>query len=110
MFGMLDYRAYKLYLILFGIPNMILIAIALFGLPILSIELGKIWADSSLVIAIASIIALFIVEIIWTLLLVWLGKLYLFIFQLFVDIVPAENRTKEEAVQVATAGPKAAFL
>lgn len=110
MFGMLDYRAYKLYLILFGIPNWILVMVSLFGLPLLYIELGKIWADSAFMIVIASIVSAFIVEIIWSILMTGLLKLYLFIFQLFVDIIPAEKRSKEEALQVATGGPNVAFL
>ena len=45
MFGMLDYRAHKLYIILFFIPNLILNLFAIFGIKIISITIGLAFAD-----------------------------------------------------------------
>jgi len=110
MFGMLDFRAHKLYLIIFGIPNFLLLLISLFGLPFAYYEIGKSYADSYITQVIFSLIALVIIEIIWTIFVTYLSKFYMFLFGLFVDIIPADGRTEEEAKAVVWNGDKAIHL
>ena len=110
MFGMLDYRAHKLYLIIFGIPNFLLVLISLFGLPFAYYGIGKSYADSHLMMIVVSLLALLVVEIIWNIFVHYLSKVYMFIFGLFVDVIPADGRNKDEAKAVVWSGEKAIFL
>lgn len=110
MFGMLDFRAHKLYLIIFGIPNFLLLLISLFGLPFAYYEIGKSYANSYITQVIFSLIALVVIEIIWAIFVTYLSKFYMFLFGLFVDIIPADGRTEEEAKAVVWNGEKAIHL
>jgi hypothetical protein len=74
MFGMLDYRAHKLYLMIFGIPNFLLVLISLFGLPFAYYGIGKSYADSHLMMIVVSLLALLVVEIIWNIFVHYLSK------------------------------------
>ena len=108
MFGMLDYRAHKLFLILFGIPLIILNLISIFGLSFCAYLIGFNFAETWLVKIIFSIVTVIIIEIVWTLLIfLIINKLVEFIFGLFIDVIPAEGRTKEEAQIVVYRGEKA---
>jgi hypothetical protein len=107
MFGMLDYRAHKLFLILFGIPWFILRWIAILGLPFAYYAIGLSVADNRLLQIGASLIALFIGEIIWLVIVTYLDKLFMFLFNLFVDVIPADGRTQEQALMVVKGGKQA---
>jgi Zn-dependent protease with chaperone function len=119
MFGMLDYRAHKLYLILFGIPTFIIYLFSLFILPIICyysgsyfsnlINLGEYFSSSLVAIIsliICTIISVFIIELIWTLFCLLINKTVKFIFELIIDVIPADGRTKEEAELVLYNGNK----
>jgi Zn-dependent protease with chaperone function len=119
MFGMLDYRAHKLYLILFGIPSYIIRLLTLFILPFICYYSGSYFSNlinlgeyfSSTIVAIISliictIISVFFVESIWLLFILAIGKIFKFIFELIIDVIPADGRTKEEAEIVLYAGNK----
>ena len=111
MFGMLDYRAHKLYLILFGLPNLVFSLVTIFGLPLLSYSLGIKFSDVRLWQILISLGLQFLIEILWTLIVTGLiAKVCSFIFSLFVDILPSDGRTKQEAQQVVYAGEKAITL
>ena len=115
MFGMLDYRAHKLYLILFGIPSYIIHLASLLILPIICyysgshfsnlINLGEIVAIISLIIC--TIISVLIIETIWTIFVLVIGKIFKSIFGLIIDVIPADGRTKEQAEVVLYNGDKA---
>ena len=107
MFGMLDYRAHKLYLIIFSIPNFLLALVSLFGLPFAYYGLGHNFADSHTTVIIFSLIALLVIEIIWAIFVTYLSKLYMFIFGLFVDVIPADGRNIDEAKAVVWNGERA---
>lgn len=107
---MLDFRAHKLYLIIFGIPNFLLLLISLFGLPFAYYEIGKSYANSYITQVIFSLIALVVIEIIWAIFVTYLSKFYMFLFGLFVDIIPADGRTDEEAKAVVWNGEKAIYF
>lgn len=107
MFGMLDYRAYKLYLILFFIPLFLLTLFQLFGLPFIYYSIGANLAENRILEIIISIIALFIIELLWALFVFGvLNKIFQFIFELFVDVIPHDGRNKEEAQIVVYNGQK----
>jgi len=110
MFGMLDFRAHKLYLVIFGIPNFLLLLISLFGLPFAYYGLGHSYADSHIMLIVLSLVALIFIEIIWNIFVHYLSKVYMFIFGLFVDVIPADGRNKDEARAVVWNGEKAIYL
>jgi hypothetical protein len=110
MFGMLDYRAHKLYLIIFGIPNLILWVLSVFGIPYLVIQISDNYTSSPLFLFLMSLVVLFISELLLLIIVLCLSKIYMFIFGLFVDIIPANKRNKEEAQLVVWGGIKVANL
>jgi hypothetical protein len=126
MFGMLDYRAHKLYLILFGIPTFVINFLSLFLLPLISyysllyfykllnleVYISKINTIILLLVAlvpliICIIISIVIVEIIWLIFCLLVNKAINFIFKLIIDVIPADGRTKEQAELVLYNGDKA---
>ncbi len=108
MFGMLDYRAHKLYWLLFFIPSKILFLIAIFGLPLINYLIGFQLAETRFFQILISLISLFVIELIWLLLIFNVtDKLFQFIFSLLVDVIPHDGRTKEEAQLVVWNGEKA---
>ena len=108
MFGMLDYRAHKLYIILFCIPTLILVLFLLFGIPIISYLIGLRLFDARIFQIISSLVSLFIIGSIWGLFVTFfISKLYGFTFSLFVDVIPHDGRTKEEAQMVVYGGDSA---
>ena len=107
MFGMLDYRANKLFLIIFGIPWFFLRWIAILGLPFLYYGIGLTLVDNRLLQVGVSLVSLFIGELIWLLIVTYIDKLFMFLFNLLVDVIPADGRTKEEALMVVKGGHQA---
>jgi len=57
-----------------------------------------------------SLIAWLIIEIIWAVFVTYLSKFYIFIFGLFVDVIPADGRSEDEAKLVVWNGEKAVHL
>ena len=83
MFGMLDYRAHKLYLILMFIPHTLIFLVGVFGLPLINYGIGVSLADERIYQIIISLISVFIVEVIWILLVQQVfEKVLRFIFDL----------------------------
>jgi|688.fasta_scaffold211419_4 hypothetical protein len=107
MFGMLDYRANKLFLIIFGIPWFLLRWIAILGLPFLYYGIGLTLVDNRLLQVGVSLVSLFIGELIWLLIVTYIDKFFMFLFNLLVDVIPADGRTKEEALMVVKGGQQA---
>ena len=115
MFGLLDYRAAKLFFILFVIPTFILRVILIFGVPWISYEFtkdfiyGESWSSVGQILIFLGffIIATLIAELINIFLY---EKVFKFIFDLLVDIIPAEGRTEEQAKLVAYSGESARDL
>lgn len=105
---MLDYRAYRLRLLLFFFPETTLVFVAMFGLPILNYSVGVMLFDHRTLQIVTSLVIILPVEALW-LTVIWgiLPKLWESIFWFFVDVIPAEGRSKEEARSVAWGGDKA---
>ena len=119
MFGMLDYRAHKLYLILFGIPSYIIHLLSLLILPIICyysgsyfsnlINLGEYFSSTIVTIIsliICTIISATIIDLIWIIFISVISKLFKSIFELIIDVIPADGRTKEQAEYVLYTGHK----
>ncbi len=104
MFGMLDYRANKLYILLFGIPLFILRWATIIGLPFLYYELGLQVSNNRILQILVSLLAVLFIEILLAIFLNWLDKAFMFIFNIFVDVIPSDGRTKEEAEYVVKGG------
>lgn len=109
MFGMLDYRAHKLFKIILFIPKLIIMIISLFGLPIISIYLGKEYGSGyieNFLITCGSwiVLCLFFPVISWI-----LCKLSEIIFRIFIDVVPYDGKNKNEARAVLYNGDKAIY-
>ncbi len=110
MFGMLDYRANKLFTILFGLPSLLLRWLYTFGAPFLYYGIGKMSAESRIYEVLISILALLIFEIIFSLFFPQISKFFMFLFTLLVDIIPTDGRSKEEALEVVQGGSMILFL
>ncbi len=110
MFGMLDYRAHKLYLLMFGIPWFLIRWVIIVGLPFLYYGIGRQVADYRLLQIVASLVALFVIEILAAIVAAYIDKFFMFIFNLFVDVIPSDNRSKEEAILVVKSGEVAIKL
>jgi hypothetical protein len=115
MFGILDYRAAKLFLILFGIPNYILRIFLIFGVPYLAYLLTKDFINGEgyspfaeiLIFLVAFAITTIITELINLFLY---EKVFKFIFNLLVDVIPSEGRNTDEAMIVVYDGEVARDL
>jgi hypothetical protein len=111
MFGMLDYRAHKLYIILFCIPLLIVHIFTIFGLPIINYAIGLQLFDERIFQIISSLVSACIVGIIWSFFIFGVvSKLFQFLFTLFVDVIPHDGRTKEEAQLVVWGGDKTILI
>tara|TARA_R110000796_G_C14562618_1_gene435012 strand:+ start:1125 stop:1763 length:639 start_codon:yes stop_codon:yes gene_type:complete len=111
MFGMLDYRAHKLYLIIFFLPNLALVLFATLGLPVINYSVGVALADNRALQILISLVSLVILELVWLAIIYGLiSKFYHFLFGLFVDIIPSNGRSEEEAQLVVWQGQKAITL
>jgi hypothetical protein len=114
MFGMLDYRAHKLFLILFGIPNWILIVLIFILLPIASYHLGFYLLSGYIshftgdILQFISAVGIYwLLSIIITILALVVTKLVNFLFGLFIDVIPHDGRNQEQAMLVVWGGEKA---
>ena len=108
MFGMLDYRANKLYFLIFFIPQLCISLFSVFALPFINYSIGFYLADERVFQILISLVSLVILEVIWIgVVFGVISKLFGFIFGLFVDVIPHDGRTKEEAKLVVHSGEKA---
>lgn len=103
MFGMLDYRAHRLYWLL----TLPLLAVTLplsYGIVVGSVlysvnTFGSVWVQIAMAVLIMELASL-VLQLVVTL-LQWMGrKTFLF----FIDVVPSEGRSKAEAIDVLTHG------
>jgi hypothetical protein len=115
MFGMLDYRAHKLYLLLFFIPNTLMWLLSIFGYPFVSYLIGfraaESWgAESWGWKAMAATLIFLLAGFVWSAIVYVYGRLIYGLFTLFVDVVPADGRNEEQAKLVVYGGKAAADL
>ena len=98
---MLDYRAQKLFQLIGFFPITLLSLISYIVIPFSVYFIGYLSSDNQITQLIYCAIALIIIEIIWMIIVFIVGKSIKAVFNTFVDIVPDDGRTKEEAELVA---------
>ena len=106
MFGMLDYRAHKLFLLLFGLPLIALSLFGMFGLGFIAYLIGFSFVETWAIKVVLSIVSMVVIQLLWDLFALAIGKIFEFIFWLFVDLIPADGRTNFEAQVVVVNGEK----
>ncbi|MDG1144683.1 MAG: hypothetical protein P8N92_08435 [Burkholderiales bacterium] len=104
MFGMLDYRASKLFWLIFGVPYLALYFIPVLLLPFLAYLLGYRYIDNALLSFFAALVLLFLIEIVWIFLHMGLSKLFQFLFAILIDVIPHDGRSKDQAMAVVIGG------
>ncbi|NBV01087.1 MAG: hypothetical protein EBS31_06570 [Burkholderiaceae bacterium] len=101
MFGMIDYRARKFYLLLFSIPNLVFWLLTSFGYPSASYFIG-----ANIAGVLGAIIAFVVIGFLWN----FLAKFYMVatygFFSLLVDVIPHNGRSAEEAKNVVLLGDR----
>jgi hypothetical protein len=107
MFGMLDYRAHKLWILLFGIPRFVMWILAVFGLSILAYGIGLKYGSNHFWMAVIAIVLTLPIELVWALFATLIERFFKFLFGLFIDVIPHDGRTKEEADLVLWGGETA---
>jgi len=107
MFGMLDYRAHKLYLILFGIPLFLVTWALIIGRPALAYLISYSYFENEVGEVLGAIGLTVLFELVLIPVALGLSKSVNFLFTLIVDVIPANGRTQEEATQVVWNGEKA---
>lgn len=107
MFGMLDYRAHKLFFILFFVPGVLMLLLNLLGLPLISYLAGLSLGEQRVTQILIALVAQFIIEFLAGLVWYFYKQAQTFLFQLIVDVIPHDGRTLEEAWAVVRRGDSA---
>ena len=110
MFGMLDYRANKLFMLIFALPTIFLRWIYLFGFPFFNYFVGLALADNRIFQIGITLISFVVMEVVFALVIPQVDKLIWFIFNLFVDVIPSGGRTQDEAEMIVRGGSRAIFF
>lgn len=113
MFGMLDYRAFQLYRLVFFIPNTFLYLVGLFCLPAATYgsalffyqdyfeaQIGVYW------MFIFMVPAYVLLSMLWVVIMWPIQKLFDVLFSIFIDVMPGDGRTDEQAQFVLKTGKK----
>jgi hypothetical protein len=107
MFGMLDYRAHKLYWLL-SLPLVIVLRLlALFALPFAEYAIGISLAHERLWQIAITIAVIFPVELLWFLFHKTVDVVFGGIFNFLIDVIPADGRSHDDAKLVVKGGDEA---
>jgi len=110
MFGMLDYRAHKLYA-LFSVPMWLVAWItSVIVMPIVAYSVGRSLGGSLLTQTLLSIGAMFGLEVLLTLIVKLVWTIFEAIFFFIIDVVPVNGRSKSDALAVVRRGDVAVHL
>ena len=110
MFGMLDYRAHKLYAVLISPVVFVLSVFAIFCLPLIAYLIAANFVSQPALQLLLSAIVLFLLGIPWFFVVKVLVAVPVWIFNFLIDPEPADGRTKDEAKMVVESGNKAIVL
>jgi hypothetical protein len=110
MFGMLDYRAHNLYLLLHTVPTTILRLAAVFLIPAIAYGIGLNYGSSRVWQILIGIGSIFLVELGFMIIQLIFGYVFKTVFNFFIDVVPANGRSEEEAELVLWNGEAAINL
>jgi hypothetical protein len=104
MFGMLDYRAYKLYKVLVFPFSFVLSLFTIFGLPIISYLIAAYFSSQRIIQLLLAIVICGLIGIPWFFIVKILFAVPVALFNFLIDPVPADGRNKEQARIVVHAG------
>jgi hypothetical protein len=110
MFGMLDYRAHKLYRVLVSPVVFVLSIFNIVCLPIVAYLIAIYFASRQGLQFLLALVVLFLLGIPWYFGVRMILAIPVGIFNFLIDPEPAEGRTKEEAKMVVESGDKAILL
>lgn len=110
MFPMLDYRAHKLYNLIAFFPVTLLNILTFILIPFAVYFIGYSNSDDQIIQIIFCVIALIVIEIVWAIIIFLVSKSIKAVFNTFVDVVPHDGRTKEQAELVVEGGENAVWL
>lgn len=110
MFGMLDYRAHKLYRVLVAPVVFVLSIFNVVCLPIVAYLIAIYFASRQGLQFLLALVVLFLLGIPWYFVVRMILAVPVGIFNFLIDPEPAEGRTKEEAKMVVASGDKAILL
>jgi hypothetical protein len=110
MFGMLDYRANKLYQIIFLMPWFFVRWVGVIGLPFVYYISGLILFQNRIFQVCLSILFYFIGGVLFQFFVNYIDKLGLLFLNVFVDVIPVDGRTKEQSIAVVKQGQQAIRL
>jgi hypothetical protein len=110
MFGMLDYRAHKLYRVLVYPVSLALLMFEIVCLPIIAYLIAINYASKLVLQFLLAFVLLFLLEIPWFFVVKIVMAVPVGIFNFLIDPEPADGRTKEEAKMVVASGDKAIWL
>lgn len=107
MFGMLDYRAHKLYWLLTLPINIPLRLLAMIGVPFVDYAIGVHFGSERIWQIAITLAVIFPVELVWSLFVLAISKIVNGIFNFLIDVEPTDGRTDEEAQLVVWNGEAA---
>ena len=107
MFGMLDYRAHKLYLLLFFPLIFLLRLLALFAVPFADYAIGVEFASERIWQIALTVAVIIPIEISWIIFIKLISAAINGLFNFIIDVIPVDGRTKEEALHVVLVGDEA---
>jgi hypothetical protein len=110
MFGMLDYRAHKLYWVLVFPVVFVLFLFAVFCLPLFAYLISAKFVTQLALQFLLAVIVLFLLGIPWFFVVKVLVAVPVGLFNFLIDPEPADGRTKDEAKLVVADGNKAIVL
>ena len=110
MFGMLDYRAHKLYALLIYPEGFVLLLLSLVVPAIGAYVLGLWITKDAIFLPITVIFGWIIIGFLWSYLVELIIAIPRIIFNFLVDPVPADGRNKEQAFAVVMGGEKVILL
>lgn len=104
MFSMTDIKAHTVYKIVMFLPNLILVALAIFAYPFVSYMVGFGFADTLLMKVLLSIVAYVIIGIIWTFVVKAISFVLNELFYLLIDVSPSKGLNDEQSKAVLFGG------
>ena len=107
MFGMIDYRAHKLYVLLFFPLFFLLRLLSLFAVPFSEYAIGVEFASERIWQIALTIAVIIPVEIVWFFFVKGISAAVNGLFNFIIDVIPVDGRSKEEAQQVVWGGDEA---
>jgi hypothetical protein len=97
MFGMLDYRAHKLYVVLVGPVGFILRLVAIIIIPFVCYLIGISISSNRAIQVAVTVVAMFVIAIPWYYLVKFIIAIPEAIFYFLIDVIPTDGRSKDQA-------------